>query len=313
MVAASCGGTTDNPARPTTNATTADTSEPTATATAIAGARPSAGCETTGNRVTTTQPATPVEQTSIIEGVERTYLLATPGGQDGAPAPVIVLLHGMGSTAADINRVSDLPARAAEAGMIVVTPQAVGTPTIWRPTAHGPDPASLDQILDDLGRTHCIDKARVHIAGFSVGAALAAAYACARQGDIASIITVTVEAPAGCARPMPILSFHGTSDPVIAYGNHDPAAGAITGTEAHMANWASTAGCGATPTVTEVASEVTRLEWPDCTDGAEVVLYRIIGGGHDWPGPDPATAVGASTQPVSATDEALEFVARHRT
>jgi polyhydroxybutyrate depolymerase len=207
--------------------------------------------------------------------------------------------------------VSDLPARATAAGMIVVTPQAVGTPTIWRPAAQGPDPAFLDRILDDLGRTQCIDNARVHIVGFSVGAALAAAYACARPDQIASIVTVTVEAPAGCTQPMPILSFHGTADPVIAYGNYDPTAGPVTGTEANMATWAVTAGCQPTATTTEVGTEVTRLEWPDCTEATEVVLYRILGGGHDWPGKDPATAIVPSTQQVIATDEALEFVARH--
>lgn len=247
-----------------------------------------------------------------MDGVERSYLLSTGGTTTRAPAPVIVLLHGMGSTAADINRVSDLPSRAGGKGMIVVTPQAVGAPTLWRPAAQGPDAAFLDQILDDLARSRCIDTARVHVAGFSVGAALAAAYSCTRQDRIASIVTVTVEAPAGCGEPMPILSSHGTADPVIPYGNNDRnAPGGVTGTEANMANWATTAGCQATPTVAEIGTEVTRLEWPNCRDGAEVILFRITGGGHDWPGKDPATAVVPSTQQVNATNEAVAFFQMH--
>lgn len=301
LVVTSCGGTDD--ATRTTVTTAPIVAE---------GARPSAGCEAAPTASTGTAPATSVEQTVTVDGVERSYLVSTRGTEPGVPAPVVVLLHGMGSSAADINRVSDLPDRAADAGTIVVTPQAVGTPTLWRAAAQGPDPAFLDQILDDLGQAQCIDTARVYIAGFSVGAVLAAAYACARQDEIAGIVTVAVEAPAGCTQPMPILSFHGTADPVIAYGNNDPnAPGGVTGTEKNMAAWATTAGCGATPNITEVGPDVTRLEWPDCADGTEVVLYRITGGGHDWPGKDPATAVVPSTQQVSATDQALAFFERH--
>lgn len=152
------------------------------------------------------------------------------------------------------------------------------------------------------------------MAGFSVGAALAAVYACNNQDRIGSIVTVAVEAPAGCKEPMSILSFHGTADPVVGYGATDsPPLGGGGGTEPNMANWAATAGCQPTPTVTEIGSEVTRLEWPGCHDGAEVILYRITGGGHDWPGKDPATSVQPSTQQVSATNEAIAFFARHHT
>lgn len=314
MVAVGCGSTDDDAAEPATTAPAPSSTE--STSTTITAARPSVGCEATRNTTTTTtttntEAVSTIEKTVTVDGVERTYLLAIPGDLSGGPAPVIVLLHGMGSTAADINRVSDLPTRAADVGMIVVTPQAVGTPTIWQPGDQGPDAAFLDQILDALDRTHCIDTARVHMAGFSAGAALAASYACARQDRIASIVTVTVESPAGCAEPMPILSFHGTADPVIAYGNYDPAAGPVTGTEANMAIWANTAGCQPIATTTEVGTEVSRLEWPGCADGAEVVLFRVLGGGHDWPGKDPATAIVPSTQQVSATNEALEFVSHH--
>lgn len=315
LAVAGCGGTADSPSATATSGPPGTTSPPAETTTTLPGARPSPGCEPAG-RTGTTQPlAAPTEHNITVDGADRTYVLSTAGTQPDAPAPVVVLLHGMGSTAADINQVSDLANRAADTGTIVVTPQAVGTPTIWRPAAQGPDPAFLDQILEDLGRTHCIDTARIHLAGFSVGAALATAYACARQDQVASIVTVTVEAPAGCTEPMPILSFHGTADPIIAYGNPDPAApGGITGTEANMASWAATGGCQPAPTVTELGTEAARLEWPDCTEGAEVVLYRITGGGHDWPGKDPATVAGPGTREIdliSATDEALAFFSRH--
>lgn len=310
LVVAACGSSDTGDhgeSSPATSRPTSTHSQP-----AAAAVRPSEGCAANPKGAAAGSAATePVEQAVVIDGVERTYLLSTAGTQPDQPAPVVVLLHGMGMTAAEENKVTDLPARGGGAGMIVVTPQAVGTPTLWRPGAHSPDAAFLDQILDDVAATHCIDTARIHMAGFSVGAVLAASYACARQDKIASIVTVAVEAPAGCTQPMPILSFHGTADPVIAYGNRDPAAGAVTGTEANMAAWAATAGCAPEPTTKEVGAGAVRLEWPNCADDAEVVLFRIADGGHVWPGADAAPAGVPSAQQVKATDEALAFFARH--
>lgn len=311
------GGGTDSAVRP---GGSAGTSPDRAPGKVPAGARPSAGCDRAAGADGADRPRSgaPTEATIDVDGVSRRYLVSKAGTKPGQPAPVVVLLHGMGFTAEEFDRVTAFPERAAEAGMIVVTPQALGTPTMWRPAAQGPDPALIDAILEDLARSTCIDAARVHVAGFSVGAVLTTVYACARQDRIASIVTVTVETPAGCKRPMSILSFHGTADPVIPYGDRDQGTpGGGKGAEADMATWAATAGCRPTPTVRERAGGVTRLEWPGCKGGAEVVLFRIAGGGHEWPGGAAGAATpagsGAPTggRPVSATDEAIAFFGRH--
>ena len=58
---------------------------------------------------------------------------------------------------------------------------------------------------------------RSFAAGFSAGAAFTIIYACARQRQVAAIATVAVEFQLGCTRPMPILAFHGTDDPLVPY------------------------------------------------------------------------------------------------
>jgi polyhydroxybutyrate depolymerase len=238
-------------------------------------------------------------------------LLATPASRD--PAPLIILLHGMGSNAADIDRVSDLAERGPAAGAVIATPNALGSPTMWRASGQGPDAAFLDAMITDIEAHTCVDTSRVGIAGFSVGAVLAAAYGCTHQDRISAIVTVEVDAPGPCTKPLPILAFHGTADPIVPYAPPPgaPALGGGTGTESNLAKWAQISNCGDAPVTTEIGSEVTKLEWPHCAGGSEVVLYKVIGGGHDWPGKDPATAVHPSTQQVSATDEALSFLGRH--
>ena len=47
-------------------------------------------------------------------------------------------------------------------------------------------------------------------------------------------------------------------------------------------------------------------------DGAEVVLYKIEGGGHTWPGRQPRLFfLGRSTKIISANDLMWEFFLRH--
>jgi len=250
-------------------------------------------------------------QSLDVDGVARTYQIATPATTE--PAPLVVLLHGMGSSGADISRVSDMPAKGTAAGMIIVTPDAQGSPTMWKPSGQGPDGMFLDKLITDVGNRHCVDTSRVGLAGFSVGAVFASAFACAHQDRIAAVVTVATDPPGQCTKPLHIMAFHGTADPVVPYAPPagQQAMGGGSGTESNLAKWAEISKCATTPVTTEVGTEVTRFEWPKCADGSEVVLYKVIDGKHEWPGKDPATAMQPSTQQVSATDEALAFFGRH--
>lgn len=132
----SCGNKSDDASKNAGSAPSSASEGGQATTTTIEGVRASPGCDKPTDS-TTTVPSSPSQHTVSVGGEERTYLVSDAGTTPGKPAPVIVLLHGMGSSAQDINRVTDLPARAAGEGMIVVTPQAVGTPTLWRPAPQG--------------------------------------------------------------------------------------------------------------------------------------------------------------------------------
>lgn len=291
LVLTGCGSSDPTSAKATTT-----TSKSAPTTSTIPGARPSTGCRTTASK-------------AIAD--ERHAVISDTGARPGVPAPVIVLLHGMGQDAQTINRFSDFPAKAAKVGTIVITPNATGSPAMWQPSATGADATYLTGLLDRIEASHCVDTARVYLVGFSVGAVMAATYACANQGRIAAIGTVAVQFPSKCAKPLAIIGFHGSADPIVAY---DPggtgAIGGGAGTEADMAAWADMAGCGPEPTRTDVASKAERLTWPGCRDDTQVVLYRIDGGGHAWPGSatDPSTVV-PKDQSVDATATMLDFFA----
>jgi polyhydroxybutyrate depolymerase len=51
-----------------------------------------------------------------------------------------------------------------------------------------------------------------------------------------------------------------------------------------------------------------------CADGSEVVLYRVEGGGHTWPGGKqylPKAMVGTVCRDFDATREIFDFFAKH--
>ena len=174
----------------------------------------------------------------------------------------------------------------------------------------------MDAVIKSLETTYCIDRGSVFAAGFSAGAAFTIIYACARESQVAAIATVAVEFQLGCTRPMPILAFHGTADPLVPYRN-----GAIglslpgirvRGTQLNMGDWAQLDKCHGMARRRRIGSQVMLQQWDRCTRETSVELYIIVGGGHSWPGADPNEAVGLTTQQVSATSQMLSFFSRYR-
>jgi polyhydroxybutyrate depolymerase len=80
-----------------------------------------------------------------------------------------------------------------------------------------------------------------------------------------------------------------------------------------VAAWAAFDGCGTPPTTSFVADDVQRLVWPGCFANGAVELYRIIGGGHTWPGSTPvrASRLGSTTSSISATKLMLDYFDAH--
>jgi polyhydroxybutyrate depolymerase len=119
------------------------------------------------------------------------------------------------------------------------------------------------------------------------------------------------------ARPVPVMHFHGTEDKIA------PAEGSGKGrvfrsVEENIQIWCRVNGCPTTPQVTALDDRVQDGTTVACKvygpgkDGAEVVLYEIIGGGHTWPGqPPPVKFLGRSTFDISANDLMWEFFQKH--
>ncbi len=288
LAGAGCAGARSDAAATTTTTASAE-------ARTVA-ARPSSGCAGTGN-------ADDSSAHQLVVGTEtRTYELTLPhdsAGPNGTPAPLLLLFHGFKGSGAEIGQYTGLPEQASADGYLVASPDGKGK--TWQVDAHGTDAAFVAALVAHLEATHCVDERRVYLAGFSAGAAFTLIYSCQHESQVAAMATVAVDFQLGCTRPISLIAFHGTLDPAVPFTDGTKGASlpdvAVRGTELNMGDWARLDHCAPTPTDTTIGSQVTRQVWPGCASGTAVVLYRIEGGGHTWPGAAIDDGGGLTTAP----------------
>ncbi|MEU1981063.1 hypothetical protein [Nocardia sp. NPDC019395] len=299
-------------------------------------AQPSQGCT-----ATPAAPGNTVEHFATA-GRAGTYIRDIPAGTPG-PHPVVLDLHGYLEPAAIARAASGLGDYGATHGFITVTPQIdePGFPR-WDFQPHSADIDWLTGLIDHVESTLCVDSRRIFVTGLSMGAFTTSSLGCRLSDRIAAIAPVAgVQDFAWCntSRPVPVIAFHGTADPIIAYtGGAGPNAkllpspdgtGSSVGTERDgpsvngpgpagvpeiMAGWARRNGCETAPDRQQVAPDVYRESYP-CPAGADVELYSIQGGGHVWPGntavPFPEPFVGSNTTSIDATQLIWDFFETH--
>jgi polyhydroxybutyrate depolymerase len=262
-------------------------------------------------------PATLESISLSVNGVARTTRLALPRGM--APRggwPLVIQLHGGGGSGANIDGLTGFIALSRPNAFAVASPDGIGSN--WNdgrtdaPGANGiDDVAFIDAVISDAATRARIDTSRVYVVGISNGAFMANRYACERADRIAGIGLVAgtmapaVEASCRAARPITVVDFHGTADPLVPYegGTVARTRGEATSVDVMVARWAQLNGCTAAPQQTTRA-DVTTRSWLECA--APVTAHRIEGGGHTWPGgPQYAGVriVGTTTKSINATRE----------
>jgi polyhydroxybutyrate depolymerase len=295
---------------------------------------PSAGCGTTKVRSV-------VAERQYLDDSDRWWLLTTPLEHDGAtPIPLVLDFHGLMEGAEVHSKMTGFGEFALDHGFAVAMPQGSGTPIHW---AVNPDPATNEDLayaagmLDQLEASLCIDTSRVYATGLSNGAFFSSVLACTMADRFAAVAPVAgIIHPGGCepSRPVPILAFHGTEDPILLFnGGVGPRLGNIIsgntddepplpkadlngpGYPASAQEWAETDGCDPTPTESKVTDTITERRW-SCPAGVEVLFDIIAGGGHSWPGSafseKAGKLVGATDMSIDADQVIWDFFQRHR-
>lgn len=270
-------------------------------------------------------------------GTARCYLVHIPPNHDPAqPTAVVLSLHGFASNPEGQQYLSGWSALADEQGFVAVYPQGSAWPLRWNAgpglnVKDADDVQFLRDVLADLETLIALDWARIYINGMSNGAGMAHRAACESAEVFAATGLVAgayVDLPEGCtpSRPMPVIAFHGTQDPLAAYHGltrqtsfprwisplldvSPEARITFPAVETFIQEWAARNGC----TVVEplpTSGEVRGVRHSGCSANAEVLLYTIAGGGHTWPGGAP-TYIGKTSRDIDATQTMWVFFQDH--
>src|SRR2546421_7339525 len=281
----------------------------------------SAGC----GKPAPTTPGSSVIETIYSGGLRRAYLLHVPSGYQADSSEAVVLsFHGHGSTAIEQERRSSMSLLADQQGFIAVYPQGVVGPdgrSGWATGIRGRpqvnDVLFVSDLLTHLQSVLCIDPLRIYATGFSNGGGMTNVLACTLAGRLAAFAPVSGSYPpypGGChpVRPVPLLEFHGTADPIVPYNGSQSRQ--LPPILAWLQEWATRDGCTMGPTVFYKQVNVTGLEWTDCRGNATVVHYRIQGEGHRWPSitfKEPGGPTGTIVKALSVSALIWSFFQQH--
>ena len=233
-------------------------------------------------------------------GVVRDYFVTVPETYDkNVKTPVVFNFHGHGSNATQQYLYTQLDAKGAARGFIVVTPNGIDNQ--WDYTAPSVDFTYAADLVRYLDSVLCIDNDRIFTTGMSNGAAFSSTVVCNTDIGFDAFATVSGLTPA-CANgtKMPMLAFHGTADPLVPYWTANFS----------IASWAARDGCNATPVETRIEPDIQKRSFVGCEPGLSATLYSIEGGGHTWPdGLVDLPQFGATTRTIDASDLILDFFA----
>lgn len=254
----------------------------------------------------------------VHDGLERQALVITPQvrarnkAQAAHPLPLVIFLHGAAGSARQAMRQTGLAALAERAGFIAAFPEGLAAPqgqenagfqtwNAWNCCGY-----ARDQKIDDVGylaaliarlkADYPVDARRIHLAGFSNGAMLAARFALERPGVVASIAAVAGNLPCDLPpprEPLPVLLINGSHDRMARFGPAPGQARIGRLCEDFPANaqaefWVRGQGLSPKPRKVVDGQRVrarTAFYGPEKKSGRASVEYVIIkGGGHAWPG-----------------------------
>ncbi len=254
-------------------------------------------------------------------GIDRTVHVHVPASYDpNLGVPVVLDFHGYSSSGTQQAQYSGMNAKSDGAGFVAVHADGTGALRSWNAGAccgtaasdKIDDVAFVSSLLDELTKKLCVDDKRVFATGLSNGGFLSHRLACELSGRIAAIAPVAgVMGVSTCnpTRAVPVMHFHGTSDPLVPYNGNNTGYPSVADT---IAQWASRNKCTDTAQTMFQKDDVTCKTQSQCAAGSEVTLCTVDGGGHTWPGSSiPVVGLGKTTQAIHATDAMWTFFQKH--
>jgi polyhydroxybutyrate depolymerase len=235
-------------------------------------------------------------KTLQVGGKNRSYVLRVPNAYEGSrPVPLILDFHPLGGTGAQESNGSPYPAQTDAEGVIMAFPSGEQGPSggAWNV---GPccvsgvdDVAFAKALVSEISETACIDPKRVYAVGFSMGGGMSHYLACHAADVFAAVapaaFDLAEENANGCqpSRPISVVSFRGTNDPIVPYSGGYSAVVAgmpitFLGAQATFEKWAALNQCSGAASPPDAQG---CRKYDACAAGVQVVLCTKQSGGHE--------------------------------
>jgi polyhydroxybutyrate depolymerase len=293
-------------------------------------------------------PSSPGDHSLTIKvgGRERSAIVHVPPRAVEKSALAVVLnFHGGGGHGASEQHYSLMDRLADRENFIVVYPNGTGrfgeklltwnagSCCAYAALNNIDDVGFVRALLAELSNQLPIDRRRVYATGMSNGGMMAHRLAAQASDLIAAVAPVAggmvlpkIEM-SKTLRAVPVMHFHSVDDPRALYGGGLGPPFPLTKSQVFhpnidemIAKWATHNGCAAELAIVDRRSDhdarghtATKYVYSNCRDGAEVVLWKLTGAGHVWPGGKQKVMeriLGPSTDIVDANQEMWNFFSR---
>jgi polyhydroxybutyrate depolymerase len=245
------------------------------------------------------------------QNYQRQYIVHLPTGyNNNNPTPAVIVLHGGSGNYQSVQGFTQMNFVSNQNDFLAVYPQGIGSAPPGYSWADGrnttADQAGIDDVgfmsklIDRLYNDYNIDTNRVYICGFSNGGFMTQRLACetpelfAAIGGLGCSVDINLIQTCNPNQAVPMAYFSGTADPEVPYNGgamNNPTVTPIVSVDTAVQFWVNNNNCQTAEPVVNIldnvpedSSTVELYKYTDCDCDADFYFYKIINGGHTWPG-----------------------------
>ena len=245
------------------------------------------------------------------QNYQRQYIVHLPPGyNNNSPTPAVIVLHGGSGNYQSVQGFTQMNFVSNQNDFLAIYPQGIGNAPPGYSWADGrnttADQAGIDDVgfmsklIDTLYNDYNIDTNRVYICGFSNGGFMTQRLACetpelfAAIGGLGCSIDTNLIQTCNPNQAVPMAYFSGTADPEVPYNGgamNNPIVTPIVAIDTAVQFWVKNNNCQTAEPVVNIpdnvpedSSTVELYKYTDCDCDADFYFYKIINGGHTWPG-----------------------------
>ena len=253
-----------------------------------------------------TQDLTSIESTqasTFIVGGERATFVTLPAGYSkGAPAPLLIDLHGYMSNSLTHEKFAKMDIAAQKRGVIYAAPDGLADSQgyqFWNASKaccnfnsnSVDDSAFIQSLIDEISSKASVDPQRIYVFGHSNGHFMTYKFACSHPETVAAIAGLAGAmdidpASCGATKPVSVLHIHGTGDATINYSGGSILGNVYTSAQESAKRWTEKDKCSPTSKVGPAFDLVTSIAGLETTPtiyscpAARVELWSIKDGAH---------------------------------